>query len=412
MTDGSESLALRSPARGVAGWTGWALIVACVLIAPMGWLLPRAFWVPVAIVGLVGLPAVRLRDEDRPVAIVLFAGLIWAAVSTLWTPFHPKNAEQTTILKLALQLPLYGAAVLAVRRADPRLTRRALEVGAVGCALFGAILLAEGASQAALYKLLRVFYGPMRPDLAEAKIGHSTYVLGAIWPLAALGARRSWRPWLALLMVAGAGAAALAFGDDAPILALGLAPLVALIVWRWPSVGPKLLAAVAVALFLGMPALIWAVRHFADYAALERAVPETDAMRMSYWSHALDWIQMRPLRGWGLDASRVFGPGIKLHPHNEPLQVWLELGVVGAVLAAAFWGLALAGLSRARSSLRAAATAACASVYLLFGVNFGIWQEWWLGLGALLAMLSAMNARVAEAESQTVAESTSRPILE
>jgi O-antigen ligase len=207
-------------------------------------------------------------------------------------------------------------------------------------------------------------------------------------------------------MIAGAGAAALAFGDDAPILALGLAPLSALIVWRWPSLGPKLLAGVAVALFLGMPALVWSIRRFVDYAALERAVPTTDAMRLGYWSHAVDWIQLRPLRGWGLDASRVFGPGIKLHPHNEPLQVWLELGAIGALLAAAFWGLALSGLSRAQSSLRAAATAACASVYLLFGVNFGVWQEWWLGLGALIAMLSAMNARVAEADAAAVAEST------
>ena len=40
-----------------------------------------------------------------------------------------------------------------------------------------------------------------------------------------------------------------------------------------------------------------------------------------------------------------------------------------------------------------AATAACAVVYLLFGVNFGVWQEWWLALGAVVAMLAVMNAR-------------------
>jgi O-antigen ligase len=386
------------------------LVFACAVVAPIGWLWPREFIIPATVAGVLCLPAARLTDDDRPVAIILFAGLIWAAVSTLWSPYHPHKAEETTILKMALELPIYGAAVLAARRADPGLTRRALEVCAIGCALFGVILLLEGASQAALYKTLRVFYAPMRADLAEARIGHSTYVLGAIWPLAALGAPRRWRPWLTLMMFVGTAAAALAFGNDAPVLGLLLAPIAGLVVWRWPNVGPKLLAGVAVVLFLGMPAIVWAVRHFFDYAALERAAPETDAMRLDYWSHGVDWVRMRPLRGWGLDASRMFGPGIKLHPHNQPLQVWMELGAVGAVLAAAFWGVALTKLSGPRPSLRTAATCACAAVYLLFGVNFGVWQEWWLALGALIALLNVMNARVAEAGAR--AESTSNTDLE
>jgi O-antigen ligase len=92
----------------------------------------------------------------------------------------------------------------------------------------------------------------------------------------------------------------------------------------------------------------------------------------------------------------MFGPGIVLHPHNGPLQIWLELGAVGAVAAAAFWGLALARLSRPAPSLAAAATAACAAVYLLSSVNFGVWQEWWLALGALIAVFAVMNASTNE----------------
>jgi O-antigen ligase len=393
----------------LAVWCGWALVVGLMLVAPLGWLAPREFILPVTLIGLMGLPAARLRDDDRPAAILLFAALIWAAVSTLWSPFHPRKLEETTILKMAFELPLYGAAVLAARRADPALTRRALAWLAIGCSAFGVILLAEAASQAALYKTLRVFYAPIRSDLAEARIGHSTYVLGTIWPLIALGAPPKWRVWAALAMFAGVGAAALAFGSDAPVLGLVLAPLAALVVWRWPQSGPKLLAAVAVALFLGMPAVIWSVRHFFDYAALEAAAPKTDSMRMDYWSHAIDWIRLRPWQGWGLDASRVFGPGIRLHPHNAPLQVWLELGAVGAVLAAAFWGVTLSRLSGPRPSLVAAAAAACASVYLLFGVNFGVWQEWWVAEGALIALLAAANVRAAEGGGAGVPESTSRP---
>jgi hypothetical protein len=35
--------------------------------------------------------------------------------------------------------------------------------------------------------------------------------------------------------------------------------------------------------------------------------------------------------------------------------------------------------------------AACAAVYLLFGaINFGVWQEWWLALGALVVAFGAL----------------------
>ena len=59
-------------------------------------------------------------------------------------------------------------------------------------------------------------------------------------------------------------------------------------------------------------------------------------------------------------------------------------------------------LSRPKGDPTAAAAAACAAVYLLFGfINFGLWQDWWLALGALIAVLAALHQ-----------PSTSAPILE
>jgi len=272
------------------------------------------------------------------------------------------------------------------------LRRRALHILAFGCAAFGLVLVAEAATHAALYKALHVYYQPIRADLAESNVGHSTQVLGLIWPLAAYGGPKRWRPWLALAMVAGTAAAAVTFGYYAPVIGLFLAPLAALIVWRWPTGGPRVMAIAAAGLFLATPFAVWTVRRFFDYPAIETALPKTDSIRMDYWSHAVDWIQLRPLRGWGLDASRMFGPGIKLHPHNIPLQIWMELGVVGAVAAAAFWCLAFARLAGPTRSLAAGATAASAIVYLLFGLNFGVWQEWWVALGALVAVMAVANA--------------------
>jgi hypothetical protein len=384
------------PARDALGvWCGWVLVCAAVLVPLFGFVWPIQFSGLVALVGLLCLPAVRIGEADRPAAIVLFAALIWAAASTTWSPYHPGKPAHNTVLKLAFELPLYWSAISAARRADPRLRARALAILAWGCAAFGLLLLEEALTRGAVYKALHVFYEPIRADLAESNVGHATFVLGLIWPLAALGGSARLRPWLALAMIAGTLAAAKAFGADAPVIALMLAPLTALAVWRWPAAAPKVLAGLAAAIFLLMPAAVWAVRHFFDYSLIEARLPKTDSLRMDYWSHAVDWIALHPVRGWGLEASRMFGPGIILHPHNVPLQIWMELGAIGAVAAAAFWGLALTRLSRPTPSLAAAATAASAAVYLLFGVNFGVWQEWWLALGALVAMLGVMAAKPA-----------------
>jgi uncharacterized membrane protein len=70
----------------------------------------------------------------------------------------------------------------------------------------------------------------------------------------------------------------------------------------------------------------------------------------------------------------------------------MELGVVGAIAAASFWTVTLLRLARPWRDPVLAASAACAAVYLLFGfINFGIWQDWWVALGALIAVLAALN---------------------
>jgi O-antigen ligase len=112
---------------------------------------------------------------------------------------------------------------------------------------------------------------------------------------------------------------------------------------------------------------------------------------VSYWSYAVERIAERPLAGWGLDASRAFSPHIQLHPHNGALQVWLELGLPGAVLLALVWAQNYRRLGREGRRLVAPATAGSAAVYLFFGlVSFGVWQEWWLALGALVAVIAAL----------------------
>ena len=126
--------------------------------------------------------------------------------------------------------------------------------------------------------------------------------------------------------------------------------------------------------------------------------------RLRMWDYTLGRILERPIRGHGLDASRAMQDGfttrigvdipyISLHPHNVGLQVWLELGVVGALFGA-FALLAmrpallrLAGRSRMRAAALAGLVAGAAAAS---AITVGAWQYWWWGLSALAGALVAL----------------------
>lgn len=393
MTDGG--LAKRDL---IGGLTGCVLVGAAGLTPLLAWIGPLGFAPLLALMGLLSLPAVRLKDEDRPGLIVLFAMLIWAAASTTWSPYVPKKIGNSGILKLAFELPLYFAAVCGARRASPALRDLALKVFATATAAFSLLMIVEAILGAGIYRTLHeAFYEPIRPDLARSNLGHASFVFALLWPLATLAAPVKLRPWFGLLIGMGVLMAGMAFGSDAPVLACLLTPAVVYVAWRRPETTPKVLAGLVATYLLLTPALIWGLGQLSLYDNLERAAPLSWALRMGYWIHAVDWIIDHPLRGWGLDASRMFGPGIQLHPHNGSLQLWLELGAVGAVGAAAFFVVTILRLARPKRSLALATAAGCVVTYVLFGaVNFGVWQEWWLALGALAcAFTAALTAREA-----------------
>ncbi|MFZ5718130.1 MAG: O-antigen ligase family protein [Pseudomonadota bacterium] len=383
----NEAAAERRDRLGL--WCGWVLAGAAGLTPLLAWLGPLAFAPLVGLVGLLCLPALRVGRRELPLAILLGLGVAWAALSSLWSPHQPEALEDSTSLKLALQLPLYWAAWQAARRADGRLRGLTLRIFAWGLAAYGAVLLVEAFTGGALYQALRSAIGdPIRPDLGRKNIAQGSFVLALLWPVAAAGGMRAGAPaWLALPMAAGAFLVAQGFLTDAPALAVGLAVTVAVVAWIWPRSAPRWMALGAAALALVMPLLVLGLQAL----GVGPQLPLSWAQRVGYWTYAIERIADHPWRGWGLEASRAFSPHIQLHPHNGPLQIWLELGVLGAVAAALAWAFVFRRLARDQRSLVAAATAGSAAVYLFIGaVSFGVWQEWWLALAALTAVIAAL----------------------
>lgn len=365
------------------------LVGAAALTPLFAWLGPLGFAPLVSLAGLLCLPAIRIDERERPLALLLLAVLAWAAASTLWTAHRAAKLEDSVALKLAAQVLLYWSAWQGARRAAPTQRRVALRVFAWGLAAFGALLAVEAATGAGVYRALRdAIHDPIRPDLARKNIAQGSFVLALLWPIAAAGGARAGAPGLLCVpMAAGTALLAQLFLSDAPVLAVGLAAAVGVAVWIWPRSAPKTMAIGASVLVLVTPLVVFAALKL----GLGAHLPESWAQRMGYWGYAIARIADHPWRGWGLDASRAFSPHIQLHPHNGPLQIWLELGAVGAVLTALVWAYVFRRIARDQRSLVAAGAAASTAVYLFFGlISFGVWQEWWLGLGALTAVVAAL----------------------
>ena len=74
-----------------------------------------------------------------------------------------------------------------------------------------------------------------------------------------------------------------------------------------------------------------------------------------------------------------------LHPHNGALQLWLELGGIGALIGAAL--MLMLGVAASRSAAPAVGAGMLASAAVTGMLSFGLWQAWWVA-SLLLAMVA------------------------
>ena len=83
------------------------------------------------------------------------------------------------------------------------------------------------------------------------------------------------------------------------------------------------------------------------------------------------------------------------HSHNHYLQIWYELGAVGAVLSL-LTGLALLQLMRSMTqSIRPYAYASFVAVSSIAAFGWGLWQTWLLAGYSLTAIFLSFAAQYA-----------------
>lgn len=382
---------------------------AALLFVPMAILLARGIAPVFAVAGLAVLVLGLVRNRAVPLdpgPVILSLGVlcVWALLTVLWS-ITPGVTVKTG---LSLAATFFGGAVLfAAARLDGR-PREFFETGLIfgGIAGFGLIAF-EYITDAGLSRFL---YGLAGKYLFFAKGGY----LLALKPGLAATALFFW-PWaLAVRDRFGASVAgpvlAVALGlivygaNDAVVLGLAAGVGVFALGWSLPRITPWALAGV-VALGVVFAPLIPGLlpSPFEKGPHLPWLSPSA-AQRIVIWNNAAAHIKEKPVLGAGFDATRAlyskkdrvlykfpdeilgrsWGPTlhepIPLHPHNAVLQVWLELGAVGAAIMLVLLLAVIRAIDRTIEDRvrRAAALGALTTGLAIACLSFGIWQSWWL----------------------------------
>lgn len=383
---------------------------AVIGLLPVAAVLTPTSLVPLGIAGAVvlltdaGVRAHFTALLRAPLSRAIASLLIWGAISAIWAPSPWRSL--LLVLQVAGVMLTGGVLVAAAACLDDQTRRRA--IGALAAA--GPILILLAASELVdkgfLARAIRgwpdIFvYNPVRYDRAAA--------IGAIvaWPIGLVLWRRV-RPGAAILFLVlifvlllqlEMAAARLAF------VAAGFIHLASL--WKPRAVLNVLTAGALAAILLAPPVLIasGAARDLTAVAEGPPKLASSEKHRLYIAQFVLGHIGERPLFGFGFDSSRAIpggktesfknAPELPLHPHNAILQIWLELGAVGATIAAAIALYVMRGM-RAYSADRGAAASANAALTGFAAIallSYGIWQNWWLMTAWLATLAVAVAVR-------------------
>jgi exopolysaccharide production protein ExoQ len=338
----------------------------------------------------------RLPKPDRGLAIALGVLLAWCAAASLWG-FEPARS-----LVLTLRIGAIFAAALLLHalagKLDDQSRRR------FGDWLVAGVVLGLGlmASEAALgFPLDRWLHDtPHTAGDPAVALNRGAVALAILcWPAAAFLRRRFGRtvsfalPPIVLLVLSFLSS----LSAGAGLIAGAVTALVASL---HPRAGRVVLVLATVGALVGSP-LVAKQLYRLDW---EDAgwLPHSAAHRVTIWNFAVQRIAEKPLAGWGFDAARYMKrvypelaakplSPISLHPHNAVLQVLLELGVIGALVAL---GVAWT-LIRRTDALpwpeRVFAQATYVTILAISCTAFGIWQNKWLALIASAALAVALT---------------------
>ncbi|NKD87459.1 O-antigen ligase family protein [Haematospirillum sp. 15-248] len=399
----------------------------CLLLIPLapviGFIAPKGLWILVMLTALWGLWHVRPSMRD-----------LWSYNPWLWSlflvglalsPLSLIPGHSAVVALRLLLLTLCGSVIaMAMMRLDTH-QRGTLALVTLGIATgIGALALLDMQTAG----MLSI---PWRKTITiKALTQGSPYSRGAaflallLFPCAFAGWQGGWRR--SSITIAFLALAVLSqHSSETAIGAVLLGGTAAAVIRVLPALWRLVPVALATGLLL-MPLLAPSQNSPAYCFFVERA--PSMAHRMMIWTFTTGKIQEQPLIGYGLEAERVIEGGndtiamtrchngttlgyleaMPLHPHNGPLHIWFDLGLVGAILAAAALFFALRRIPP--GTPRVATTGGAVIAFVIASLGYGLWQTWfvcalWIALLFLIPLPQENSMAPKDGDLDTAAAS-------
>jgi len=371
-----------------------ALVIA--IVPPIGALEARiivGLTIATTIVLLVSANRNLLHVSYWPWFLTLALTLLvfWSFLSSTWSKIPEKSLGQSsqTLGIVALFLLFHWGA-----KTSTAIPRRALHLPAYGVIAASSLLIIDALFNFPIYRSFEAV-GWVEPfsDQSEAR---GFAILAVIAPCITVGLLLQRSRLLALLVVVAVSIALFVGSMQAALLAALAASLGMVCVWFAPR-ATLIFSAVALAVaILGCPLILSMVFGDMNIATTKQwpsELPFTWQHRLVIWQFTIEQIMSHPFLGHGADAARWIGKtrlsefskpafrfAMPLHPHNGPLQIWLELGAFGALIVTAVVLFCLAAIWKMQPMQRLAAFGSFTAFITMAMMSFGIWQTWWMTL--------------------------------
>jgi exopolysaccharide production protein ExoQ len=412
-------------------WFGHSFGAVIFLLVPVGLFAPRAIavmFVGLAVMALVILVCGRGQGVTWPKTgiFLLFLLASWSVLSAVWSITPGKSFQ--AVLSLP---PLFvaGICILVVAKRMTLDQRAWVEK----CLVSGVVL-------GALFGFVEAYFGMPITTGIDAYIVGKVHVLAEssrisrgltvttllIWPAALvlwikgnkLGASVL-TCFVTLVLYGGE--------NEAAIFSMMVGASALLLAYIFPK---HCAIAFGAIIGIGILAAPMAVLSLPDAKTMSKTISGLGYgvyPRIFIWQSASKLILRKPIIGYGYRSSRAFSTGkdnvyvrigpedanrvtvepIPLHTHNAPIQLWLELGLVGASIGLAIIMSMIAYIHKScvDKVRHAAIFAALITGISVASISYGLWQGWWL---SLLWIVSALNYVLVAAPGPTARASATR----
>jgi O-antigen ligase len=397
---------IRRPPKVVLGVSLFVLFLLPIVMLAGGGGVALLMFI-LACLGVLGLVAHKAYAKKPPLWLMaLTAFLTWVWITQFWSPY-PKVSGFSNAEKIWVMGMMFPAVIWLWSQMRDHVLGDVLRDGVIVSLLLGICLIFFETFSGFI---LSFAYDPppidedafwRKLDATRNVVRGTIFASALLMPIAALVWHRSMGKVMILLSAILISILALKVQNNIAFIAPWLGLCAGLLAMRFPNFCIKFVLLLSILSIFIAPAFASLIGLLdEDILAL---LPSSWEHRFYMWQFVFEQILQSPLIGHGFDSARTFTETvtlsrgmtmstISLHPHNAGLHIWLETGLVGAILACFTIICLVRPALEFVAQSKVHAFGLCSFLFVMIvisSVSFGVWQFWWWG--ALSLGLACLN---------------------